>query len=122
MIRRPPRSTLFPYTTLFRSVVLVAQAEDAGVGDARDLAPQLAGLVVGVVHRHEQPVWSNAEPVLPRHPLPGVRDGFPLEVVPKGEVAEHLEKRVVAGRMPHLLQIVVLAAGPHALLTGDRPV
>src|SRR2546430_9594439 len=24
MIRRPPRSTLFPYTTLFRSVVLVA--------------------------------------------------------------------------------------------------
>jgi len=28
MIRRPPRSTLFPYTTLFRSVELVQQAED----------------------------------------------------------------------------------------------
>src|SRR3712207_7570535 len=26
MIRRPPRSTLFPYTTLFRSVVLLEQA------------------------------------------------------------------------------------------------
>src|SRR5689334_24490513 len=25
MIRRPPRSTLFPYTTLFRSAVLVAE-------------------------------------------------------------------------------------------------
>src|SRR3712207_8238888 len=25
MIRRPPRSTLFPYTTLFRSVVLSAE-------------------------------------------------------------------------------------------------
>src|SRR5436190_16751064 len=25
MIRRPPRSTLFPYTTLFRSVVLVVE-------------------------------------------------------------------------------------------------
>src|SRR2546425_5885132 len=25
MIRRPPRSTLFPYTTLFRSSVLVSQ-------------------------------------------------------------------------------------------------
>src|SRR5437899_5478853 len=25
MIRRPPRSTLFPYTTLFRSVLLVAE-------------------------------------------------------------------------------------------------
>jgi len=23
MIRRPPRSTLFPYTTLFRSTILV---------------------------------------------------------------------------------------------------
>src|SRR5258708_10192457 len=29
MIRRPPRSTLFPYTTLFRSLVLAAQ-EEAG--------------------------------------------------------------------------------------------
>src|SRR2546425_7556845 len=27
MIRRPPRSTLFPYTTLFRSVPTVAHAE-----------------------------------------------------------------------------------------------
>src|SRR5260370_23576703 len=25
MIRRPPRSTLFPYTTLFRSLVIVSQ-------------------------------------------------------------------------------------------------
>src|SRR3712207_8602060 len=27
MIRRPPRSTLFPYTTLFRSIVRGARAE-----------------------------------------------------------------------------------------------
>src|SRR5438445_6333909 len=27
MLRRPPRSTLFPYTTLFRSRVVAAQAE-----------------------------------------------------------------------------------------------
>src|SRR3712207_9582434 len=26
MIRRPPRSTLFPYTTLFRSIVTAAEA------------------------------------------------------------------------------------------------
>src|SRR2546426_5765530 len=34
MIRRPPRSTLFPYTTLFRSLgftVLVDEANGAGV-------------------------------------------------------------------------------------------
>src|SRR3989449_4062422 len=31
MIRRPPRSTLFPYTTLFRSVFLPTFAESLGV-------------------------------------------------------------------------------------------
>src|SRR5256885_5471248 len=30
MIRRPPRSTLFPYTTLFRSVLLVDDVVDSG--------------------------------------------------------------------------------------------
>src|SRR3712207_8478623 len=34
MIRRPPRSTLFPYTTLFRSAV---PREPAGDGDLRVL-------------------------------------------------------------------------------------
>src|SRR2546430_8943094 len=29
MIRRPPRSTLFPYTTLFRSMTLTARLERA---------------------------------------------------------------------------------------------
>src|SRR2546422_5948955 len=33
MIRRPPRSTLFPYTTLFRSLV-----PPGAVGEVRDLA------------------------------------------------------------------------------------
>src|SRR3712207_7273794 len=32
MIRRPPRSTLFPYTTLFRSVDLDALGQPRGVG------------------------------------------------------------------------------------------
>src|SRR3712207_6930524 len=39
MIRRPPRSTLFPYTTLFRSAALVEETErrraDRGVAGAR---------------------------------------------------------------------------------------
>src|SRR3989441_7317406 len=36
MIRRPPRSTLFPYTTLFRSVVLLPEVDlQLGVGTAR---------------------------------------------------------------------------------------
>src|SRR3712207_8255150 len=32
MIRRPPRSTLFPYTTLFRSSLLLKEVNDLLVG------------------------------------------------------------------------------------------
>src|SRR5690242_21528698 len=42
MIRRPPRSTLFPYTTLFRSV---ADDDRVGVGDLARVADEpLVGL------------------------------------------------------------------------------
>src|SRR5256885_8575033 len=41
MIRRPPRSTLFPYTTLFRSLATAAQAEHGT--DAAQLAPLADG-------------------------------------------------------------------------------
>src|SRR3712207_8347370 len=39
MIRRPPRSTLFPYTTLFRSIPAIAQVtqEEEQEGEAGDL-------------------------------------------------------------------------------------
>src|SRR3712207_7101861 len=44
MIRRPPRSTLFPYTTLFRSLAL---ARVAG-----------AGVAVRALHPHHLLSWS----------------------------------------------------------------
>src|SRR3712207_7832170 len=39
MIRRPPRSTLFPYTTLFRSVEALGQAAYPLAAAHRPLAP-----------------------------------------------------------------------------------
>src|SRR6266536_6222887 len=46
MIRRPPRSTLFPYTTLFRSHLDVLELDPERVG--RDLRPRgLVALPVG---------------------------------------------------------------------------
>src|SRR5258708_32048023 len=36
MIRRPPRSTLFPYTTLFRSIVVSLVVDRGLVGAVRD--------------------------------------------------------------------------------------
>src|SRR3712207_7431170 len=37
MIRRPPRSTLFPYTTLFRSLLEEDDEPLAGAGDERSI-------------------------------------------------------------------------------------
>src|SRR3712207_8543754 len=58
MIRRPPRSTLFPYTTLFRSALLVAVhgVVEGGVAAGDRLQPVVEvehHLVKGQpVHRH----------------------------------------------------------------------
>src|SRR2546430_6696351 len=48
MIRRPPRSTLFPYTTLFRSVMLYRQGRTTAALRQLDRAEeQLDGPLVG---------------------------------------------------------------------------
>src|SRR5256885_3395736 len=49
MIRRPPRSTLFPYTTLFRSDHIVHAVHDL---DAAGDAYARLGFTVGVRNRH----------------------------------------------------------------------
>ena len=61
--------------------------------------------------------------IYPQHvhqqlPRPGY--SLPLEVVAKAPIAQHLEHGVVVGIMPHLLQVVVLARDPKALLRIDR--
>src|SRR2546426_6630880 len=49
MIRRPPRSTLFPYTTLFRSPVARALTQTAWCSDRTRARPKL---VLEPSHRH----------------------------------------------------------------------
>src|SRR3712207_8327840 len=51
MIRRPPRSTLFPYTTLFRSEVVAHLALGVRDGVGHDL-PNPTARRVGVVHSY----------------------------------------------------------------------
>src|SRR3712207_8909910 len=56
MIRRPPRSTLFPYTTLFRSIGAVplgGYVKITGMNPAEAIPPEVA-------HRayFRQPVWK----------------------------------------------------------------
>src|SRR2546430_4833648 len=54
MIRRPPRSTLFPYTTLFRSVVPEVRARDAVIHElVAHRLPRLAAVVRALDHLPE---------------------------------------------------------------------
>src|SRR5438128_9233621 len=69
MIRRPPRSTLFPYTTLFRSRLVPDVALEANtspgnyvaengswwiVGGTSDAAPQWAGLAAELAQQRDR--------------------------------------------------------------------
>src|SRR3712207_8516589 len=60
MIRRPPRSTLFPYTTLFRSLIIRAVAGERGdrsvdlVEQGTDLRA-IIGIPVGQHRRDDLP-------------------------------------------------------------------
>src|SRR3712207_8453703 len=59
MIRRPPRSTLFPYTTLFRSLAAVACSFDrGGVGSTREIGVRHSAIPrtdggAGLPRRHD---------------------------------------------------------------------
>src|SRR3712207_8442744 len=61
MIRRPPRSTLFPYTTLFRSCVDLARV-DRQVHALEDLPLLDAGVEVLDLQRRQGPCSSFTRP------------------------------------------------------------
>src|SRR3712207_9202415 len=83
MIRRPPRSTLFPYTTLFRSVGEVVAAEGNGDDAAEDEDP-----------RDGSQRAVAAEHVLRDRDVGAVRDG----VGDEQDVAERLVAREVCAQ------------------------
>src|SRR2546430_10325240 len=60
MIRRPPRSTLFPYTTLFRSY-LVAPANSQGQPLEGDVIAPAAGPLGGLSAADVARILNNAE-------------------------------------------------------------
>src|SRR2546421_7343444 len=71
MIRRPPRSTLFPYTTLFRSVdnwvradgrKIIAVERDVADADGRALAFEVCDLVGQTIRqRHAATLYRSEE-------------------------------------------------------------
>src|SRR3712207_7762676 len=61
MIRRPPRSTLFPYTTLFRSGARPGQAERADDGEDRQECSEQGEPVLALGHAHQDPSEVRSE-------------------------------------------------------------
>lgn len=56
-----------------------------------------------------------------REQLPGPEADLFLEVVPKRPVPQHLEEGVMVHVLAHVVEVVVLAAGPDALLRVNSP-
>ncbi len=100
-------------------IVASGDADDLVVGEARHLLPDAVGVLVVVIDGHQQPL--GVEAVHLGDQLPRQRDRPLLEVVAEGEVAEHLEEGVMPRRVADVVQVVVLAAGAHALLRGRCP-
>src|SRR2546422_7854757 len=94
MIRRPPRSTLFPYTTLFRSPArdlagLRVQRADGGGDLARPA--DAAGAVLGGRRRLNR----KSTPLNPRHG----RISFALFCLKKNKPQRQPESRPIASKL-----------------------
>src|SRR2546425_348626 len=138
MIRRPPRSTLFPYTTLFRSQSLHTEARSLEAGLSRSLrqhgssSPKRARnqrLEVSSPHRTahhalkrwlERPDESGRSTVRVPTGLPLISEGG--WSVPTGREGQRFES--VRARHVLLLSCIRLAAfkAPHCSVAGRRPI
>src|SRR2546430_16542993 len=67
MIRRPPRSTLFPYTTLFRSLLVVAPDADFATQHPREIALHGHAVQQRQARRVPDDVHAAAVAPAPRH-------------------------------------------------------
>src|SRR3712207_4193471 len=124
MIRRPPRSTLFPYTTLFRSDAVVNNADRKG----GHLLPTPDGHVYGVDHgvcfssedKLRTLLWQWRGLPLPEEAV-DVLSRLRAELEgPLGEgLHEHLTRREVRATVRRVDRL--LAARVHPEPSGDWP-
>src|SRR2546430_17491590 len=100
MIRRPPRSTLFPYTTLFRSVTglnprgLAKESVGVALRAVRHVNHSHVGSAVAVAYAYGRARTSDATPSDRAAPPVCARHG------PRAEVSPGVGARVARRRYP----------------------
>ena len=97
-------------------IVGAGDADDLVVREACDLLPDRGGLIVVDVDGDEQAL--RVEAVVLGDQVPRTVDRVFLEIVSEGEISQHLEEGQVACGVADIVQVVMLAAGPDALLRG----
>src|ERR1017187_8723874 len=114
MIRRPPRSTLFPYTTLFRSQIN-NRGQVSGLAENSTRDPECApGVAVDgtgpQVLDYEAVIWGPAPgEIRVLRPLPGDTVGMALWINDNGQAVG------ASGTCANTI-VPGFAAGPHAVL------
>ena len=86
MIRRPPRSTLFPYTPLFRSRGRVLTALDDGSVEALTPGLREAGVesvAIGLLHAYANPAHEQRVAEIIAAALPDLSISLSSEVCPE---------------------------------------
>ena len=107
-------------------VVLLVAVDDVNVGIEADaaelLGPEIEGFLIAIRRVTRGRLVNGGEDASRREfpllddQLPRPRDSFLFEVIAKGPVPQHFEKRVVIGVEAHVFEVIVLAAGADALL------
>ena len=80
MIRRPPRSTLFPYTTLFRSLKRLLETDKVGAGFKKYLPLVIIGLQVIEFMPGRYPLYNMTPPPVYK----GIAPDKPVLILPLG--------------------------------------
>src|SRR5258708_18478592 len=97
MIRRPPRSTLFPYTTLFRShpsaEMMIQVLTDSGLTFGPDATPEA---------RRAAMIAATTNPAFPKHPLHEVTERSE-EHTSELQSPDHLVCRLLLEKKKHNL-------------------
>jgi len=100
-------------------VAFLAHADDAIRGNIHLFVPDFKRLIVIFINRDPQFFLGKFDDINQIFPRPG--DGFLLEIIAEGKIAEHFEKGMMTGGNADIFQVVVLSAGARAFLAGCRP-